>query len=48
MIKRQSFYERHEGLILGGGALLTVLVPMRPPTLEHVVDERALGATLAA
>jgi len=25
MIKRQSFYERHEGLILGGGALLTVL-----------------------
>ena len=25
MIKRQSFYERHEGLILGGGAVLAVL-----------------------
>jgi len=26
MIKRQSFYERHEGLILGGSAVLVVLV----------------------
>jgi len=26
MIKRQSFYERHEGLILGGGAVLAVLI----------------------
>jgi NitT/TauT family transport system permease protein len=25
MVKQQSFYERHEGLILGGGAVLVVL-----------------------